>query len=439
MRSVSKSGLPIVAVMYGTGSAGPVRILQAAQDLCEIVFVCDTANPGVLPLLGGLKRRSRVVDISGKNAIEAARHLTAEAVSGVVTFSDYCIMQVAAIAQQLRLPYHAVSTAALLTDKNAQRRAFRSQGVDNTPNYVAASAKCVLEAAAQIGCPVVIKPLQGAGSRNTYMLTNADELPRWLDELFVDAESNNSGPYVVEKYLEGDPQVAGDGLGDYVSVESAIFEQTILTLGVTGKLPLCAPFRESGMFVPSSLTPEMEREVVKLAEVAIRALGITTGITHTEIKLTLDGPRIIEVNGRAGGHVVDLLSRSGRVDLIRAALQIALGKTPEFSPFPAKGIFFEWFLIPRVDASEVTSIEGAVETRLIPGVEAVETGSPLPQKVDSRIGNQRLGSVHGKAPDMASFMSICQQVEKTLIANYSGNWPEVTPDHSAAVKPEHSG
>ena len=46
--------------------------------------------------------------------------------------------------------------------------------------------------------------------------------------------------------------------------------------------------------------------MLDIASMAIKALGVRVGFLHTEIKLTPDGPRIIEVNGRLGGSVAEM-------------------------------------------------------------------------------------------------------------------------------------
>ena len=76
--------------------------------------------------------------------------------------------------------------------------------------------------------------------------------------------------------------------------------------------------RPGSSFRPRSTTPTRRRRS-SLATSAIEALGVDTGCLHTEIKFTPDGPRIIEVNGRVGGGVPEMLERaaghpSARVD-----------------------------------------------------------------------------------------------------------------------------
>jgi len=67
-------------------------------------------------------------------------------------------------------------------------------------------------------------------------------------------------------------------------------------------IPAREPFRETGNFVPGILAPELHAPVSSMVDDTIRALGIRDAVIHTEIKLTADGPKLVEVNGRLGGR-----------------------------------------------------------------------------------------------------------------------------------------
>ncbi|MBP5942800.1 hypothetical protein F3K43_48850 [Streptomyces sp. LBUM 1476] len=64
----------------------------------------------------------------------------------------------------------------------------------------------------------------------------------------------------------------------------------VRVLAVTGKPALLPPFRETGQFWPSHLPAPEVAALGSLAADAVRALGVRSGITHTEIKLTPHGP-----------------------------------------------------------------------------------------------------------------------------------------------------
>jgi hypothetical protein len=81
-----------------------------------------------------------------------------------------------------------------------------------------------------------------------------------------------------------------------------------------------------------------------------KALGFTDGVTHTEIKLSPTGPKVIEVNGRLGGGMIPYLGLLATgVDTGLAAADVACGREPRVGPDRAKvaGIRFSF-----VDADE---------------------------------------------------------------------------------------
>ncbi|GAA3032654.1 hypothetical protein GCM10020229_50170 [Kitasatospora albolonga] len=409
--------LPRVAVVYADGAAGPGTVLADAEGLCEVVLVCDAAQPGVAPLLRGLRRRATVCDITGLSPAEAAEAVRREAPEAIVTFSEYCLGRTAELAAELGLRYHGAATVRLLTDKLAQRAALAAAGVDATGCRLAESAEQVLEAAAELGYPVVVKPRTGAGSRNTVRLDSAEQAVRALPAV-MSGEVGQDRVFVVEQCLVGDPSAAGEGWGDYVSVEGLVHRGEVLASCVSGKLPLAEPFRETGFFVPSTLSPELSAEVQALAADAVRALGIQDSVTHTEVKLTPSGPRIIEVNGRVGGHVVDLVPRGSGASLVRSALELALGRRPSAASFDFSGVTFEWVLLPPVEARELTGLHGVEEAEALDGVTAVDVLARPGQPIDWRIGNQTLGLVHGRVIDHDGLRHLVEQVARTFVATY---------------------
>lgn len=307
----------------------------------------------------------------------------------------------------------------MIVDKYAQRSALRAAGIDDTPSMVARCAAEVRAAADRIGYPVVVKPRTGSASRCTVRVDDPDQCMTALAGIDGLAAGPSAPPdFVVERCLLGDHSVAGKEWGDYVSVEAVALEGTSYPIAVTGKLPLALPFRETGHFVPSTLSAEAESKVVAIASAAVQALGIRVGVTHTEVKLTSDGSRIIEVNARMGGHVVDALMTARGYDLTRAAMKAALGSRPDPVASRGSGVSFKCFLVAPQYAGRLRSVGGADETKAIPGVTAVDVLAAPGQDLDWRTGNQRIGSVEGTVPDHLSLRSVISEISVRFYAVY---------------------
>lgn len=410
---------PRLAVVFDFGSATPMSILAAARGLAEIVFLCDRDLPHVRPLYDDLRALARVCDITGLTDEQILAHPDCAGLAGIVTFSESRINRTATLAARLGLPSLSVDTAAAVTDKYRQRRLFAEAGVQHTPCRVVRDPSELGPALADVGLPAVLKPRSGAASARTCTVHDVGEAhARWHEFAGGPAE------FVVEALLAGDPTVAGPGWGDYVSVESVISYGDIAHVEVTGKFPLAAPLRETGYVVPGTLDDSHRREVLTLTTAALTALGVRHGVTHTEVKLTPDGPRIIEVNGRLGGYVADLIRRARGFDLVRAALTVALGRTPARPSAALRRHAFQYFLTPPMTAVALRRLDGTDRLDDIPGIHLVELFARPGATLDWRRGTLAyLGIVHGSARDHQGVRRLVEEVGRALDIEYE-EYPE---------------
>ena len=82
-----------------------------------------------------------------------------------------------------------------------------------------------------------------------------------------------------------------------------------------------------GHTVPYNVDNKTKMEIERCVLEGIRALGITNSITHSEIKISPKGPKIIEIASRLGGdHIPDLVNYAYGIDMWKMAIEIALGE-----------------------------------------------------------------------------------------------------------------
>lgn len=401
------TSLPRVGVVLDFGGATPMSILAAARGLCEVVFLCDRTLPYVALVLDDLAGLAEVQDITDAPGDPIAGWRLA----GIVTFSEAQIRRTAGIAHHGGLPYFSLAAAVAVTDKYVQRTLLSRAGLPG-PRFRALSGPGDLPAAlAEVGLPAVLKPRAGAGSAYTCRVDSLAEATARLSEF-------PPGDFVLEDMLTGDPAVAGPGFGDYVSVESAIVAGQVRHVEVTGKFPLAPPFRETGYVVPATLSVPWRHAVLEAAEAAVHALGITVGVTHIEVKLTPSGPRVIEVNGRLGGYVADLVRRARGVDLVRLRLAAALGR-PVDLPEPAyRRCAFQYFLTAPMNASVLRRLDGVEQLSRRPGIHHIEVFRQAGDRLDWRRGTLGyLGIVYGSAPDHAGVLDLIATIDDTLVTD----------------------
>ncbi|MBB3112260.1 biotin carboxylase [Paenibacillus phyllosphaerae] len=405
------SNLPKIAVIHGEGSASPLTIKAATLGLCQPVFLyaadCPQKDKAQLELL---KNHAGVHNLASLSDHEAVALLRQEQVAGIVTFSEYELPTVTRYAAELGLTAHSGETLLYLTDKYAQRERLGDCGV-HTVRHAIVDRSHPERTATSVGFPSVLKPRVGAGSRWTVKVNTLDELRQAL------SASPADGEYVLEEYLAGDPAMQGQFYGDYVSVESVHRHGVSQQVCITAKLPLTAHFAETGMFVPHPFSPELAERISALESQAIQAMGIADGVTHTEIKLTADGPKIIEVNGRLGGYVPEIVKRAMGVDLVRVALQAALGQEVKFAARRNDSVVYQVFVpAPVSEPAWLAGMNGTEEAVGLDGVLHIEMTKDKGQLIDYRLGTQsNLGIVYGEAPDWESFAGRIQEIRATLV------------------------
>lgn len=227
---------------------------------------------------------------------------------------------------------------------------------------------------------------------------------------------------VIEEYMIGSSPPPSTHFADYVSVESVVVSGRIGHVAVTGRLPQAEPFRETGLIIPSDFDPTVVKEVLGVATQAITALGIRTGCLHTEIKITDEGPRVIEVNGRLGGFVPEVLAQAvPGVDLYEISQRVALGDDVAF-PDLVTGDRVGYVIVeqPPLWAHHVLSVEGLARLSAYPGVSDVFLSRQPGDEVDWRKGSHEyVYSVIGSAPDHGGVVALQRFIDAEVKVTYS--------------------
>ncbi|WP_121843077.1 ATP-grasp domain-containing protein, partial [Streptomyces sp. S5] len=226
-------------------------------------------------------------------------------------------------ARALGLSSTSVEVMRACRNKATARTLFARHGV---PSAASMRARNLLEAGLAtmtFGLPSVIKPAAFAGSVGVIRVDAPEELPAAF--AFASAGASRSSDdtgVLVEEYLDG-PEV---------SVECVTFRGLTTAVAVTRKHLGPAPyFVETGHTIDAA--DPLLAQVAPAAAAAVKALGITDGVQHVEMRLVDGRPRLIEVNARLGGDMIgQLVHLATGIDLPRAAADLACGQAPDLTP-----------------------------------------------------------------------------------------------------------
>ncbi|MEV8310278.1 ATP-grasp domain-containing protein [Streptomyces flavidovirens] len=308
---------------------------------------------------------------------------------GVITSCDYYLRTAARIAGRLGLPGPAPEAVENACRKDATRRVLAEAGLPGPRFAVCADWAEAADAAREIGYPLVLKPVDLCAGMFVRRVDDESALAhayRALAGFPVNARGQRRDPVVLlEELLEG-PEV---------SVETVSYGGTAHVVGVTDKSVGGAPaFIETGHMFPAALPPADTEAAVDTARLALKALGLDGVVAHTEIKLTADGPRVVEVNPRpAGNRITELIRHVTGIDLAAACVDVAIGREPDLRRRPT-GLSSAaiGFLVPDTDGA-LEAIDGADTVRAADGLLELQLADPGKAVKAAGSNNEYLGHV----------------------------------------------
>jgi biotin carboxylase len=399
-----------------------MQITEAAAGICDLLWLVDGSLPEMRQMTDLLNRFGPVVNIDGLDVDALLKELSPPyEPDGIVTYLDANMTIFAELAEALHRPFHSPATARSLTDKALQRRALREAGLP-TPACVEIgpdeTSEDLMPKTGSLSWPAVLKPRSAQGSRYTFFVRDRDHLKELLGAL-----GGTRPAMVLEEYLADDPARAADPYADYVSVESIVAQGDVSHLALTGRFPMAENFRETGFFIPAALSAGDQRDALDLATAAIAALGVSTGCLHTEIKFTSEGPRVIEVNGRVGGGVPEMLDRAtaSEIRLIELTLRLALGETIRVDgPVATERIGYRFFLQPPDVSATVAAIDGIDVVSEYPGVDTITVHQGPGADLDWRDGTRNhIVAVVGSANDYDELLAVDRLLHQEVMVTYT--------------------
>jgi biotin carboxylase len=406
-------------VDYEYGAQSVFALKEAAGDLCEIIWLVNLSAPEMRQLARLMARMGTVVDIADRPEQHIVEELRRLGPTGILSLSDRLGMMMARLAAALEIEFHSPEVAGCLFDKLRQRESLLAGGIV-CPAFVgvwAGAHPMEIEAFANhVGFPAVLKPRQGSASRDAYRVRDRDDLARLLAA--GGPLQDEEGGMILEGYIPT-PDHRVSRFAPIVSVESYVSGGELHHFAVTGRLPFAEPFRETGSVLPSDLPTELARTAEATAAEAIAALGATYGCFHTELKFTADGPRIIEVNGRIGGGIPEMVELAGgNESILRLAMELALGLPSLVRPYYSR---IGWWraLTPPVSANRIEAITGVEELKHLPGVDHVIVNRGAGEAVDWRQGYRDfVVQVYGSGRDYEEVENQCASVDRAVSVTY---------------------
>jgi biotin carboxylase len=293
-------GLGVVVVSFDSDER---YLPDKYRKLVDDIIIVDTNNEAEI--------FKALVDLKTRVQLDA-----------IIPGFEYYVPIVSRINAKLNLPGLPPQSVNSLRIKSQMRERLHAHGV-LIPVYTIIDSPIELEAAASlVGFPAVLKPVNFSGSIHVSRVDSIQELQKAYEaintDLQVDLGIALSSQVQLEAYIDG-PEF---------SIEGIVTNDGIHIVSITEKLLGLEPyFVEIGHIVEPEFSLEKRELIQVYVTDVVNALGVTLGTFHCEIRLSLDGPVVIELGARLpGDHICELVALSKGISLPRAMIESYLGQ-----------------------------------------------------------------------------------------------------------------
>jgi biotin carboxylase len=314
-------------------------------------------------------------------------------IQGVVGVDDDTAIVAAFIAARLKLKGNPTRAAEAARDKHQQRELLAKAGVPIPRFMLRRLDEDPATIARSVTFPCVVKPLRLSASRGVMRADNAQgfiNAQKRLNAILCEPE----GSFLIEEFIPGYE----------VALEGLVVNRRLHVLAIFDKPdPLDGPFFEETIYVtPSTVPAGLQSSIKDCAERAVRALGITEGPVHAELRYNENGPWLIELAARPIGGRCSAVLRFGdkAISLEEIILRHALGMAlPSLQrERQAAGVM----MIPIPGAGTLQEVAGVAEAKTVPLVEDVQiTAHPGERLVPFPEGSRYPGFIFARG-DTAS-------------------------------------
>src|SRR5437899_4672219 len=366
--------------------------MEAASGLGVEVVVGSEHRSALAALMEGGQVRLDFHDVAGstQRIVAFARD---HPLNAVVAVDDTGTLLAASAAEALGLAHNPVDAVEAARDKARMRQRFQAAGL-LTPGFRTVEVdEDPARVATTVRFPCVVKPLDLSGSQGVVKADNVDSFPEVLARvraIVAGCQRDGVRPAVlVEDFIAGDE----------VAVEALLRNGELDLLAIFDKPdPLNGPFFEETIYVtPSRLTREQQIEIRDTTALAARALGLTDGPIHAELRINDRGLWMLELAARSIGGLCSRTLRFGSgISLEELILRHAAGlpMASHQREQAAAGVM----MLPIRERGRLRAVEGQPEAKAIPGVEGLVITIPPGERLVPLPGGDRyLGFMFARA------------------------------------------
>lgn len=368
------------------GNYSEVPVVEASISKGYRTIVVDREdNIACSAIEGAIIEQASIAD--KETILELAKKYN---IDGIIASVDAGVRTAAYIAQVMGLPGISEEAAFMGTDKVAMRKRLKQCNIPIPEFYEVQSKDEYLSAISNFDEKCIVKPADSSGSRGVFLLDDLKDQTKINFAYDYCSQFSSTGALLVEEAMEG-PEIC---------VETLSSDGICYPVQVSDQLQKRPPyFTDRGYTQPAKFPQKLLEQIKQIAVDANMAIENYQGSSCTEMIITEDGPKIVELGVRLSGDLLatEMVRLSNGVDMSMGVVNIALNDPVDVTPKFEMATSMRYFMKERVGTiKEITGIE---EAKRIPGVVSVGILKGIGEEATLlRKSSDRLGFVITQAP-----------------------------------------
>ena len=255
--------------------------------------------------------------VDEKDLVRIAREVDGRSrVERVETIDEPAIVPAAHVREALGVPGLTVAQATLCRDKAAMKDAWRAAGIPCAASAAAADRDAAFAFAEREGYPLVVKPVAGFGTTDTFRVETKGELEKALARL----EPSPTRRVVLEEFVEGH-----EGFYDTITAGGTVAHAFVGHYHPGCLEALASPSIRPRIGCTNRVAAPTYAELHATAARVIEALGLRDGATHMEWFFGPKGLKVSELGARpAGERIWEMHAVGNELDIYLAWAEAVL-------------------------------------------------------------------------------------------------------------------
>lgn len=295
-------------------------------------------------------------------------------VDELVAILENVMVPLAIARERLGIPGLTADVADNFRDKARMKAVLAGAGLPCARFLGVSSAAGARGFASEVGFPIVVKPLAGAGAKQTFRISSDGQLEQWLGT----SPPTASDPMQMEEFITGAEH----------SFDSVVIDGRMVWFSINRYLPspldvIEHPWIQWAVVLPADVSGPEYADIAEIGPRAVTALGLRTGLSHMEWFRRADGSvAVSEVGARPpGAQFMTLMSYAHDTDMYARWAELAVHG--HFDPPARQFAVGAAYLRAQGSGQRVTAVHGIDAVSDVTRSLVMEARIPSPGDVPS--------------------------------------------------------